>query len=344
MSKTQGFPILAAGICSAAGFERVLTCLQLQAEADIFDSHSFWAEYPEDDNFSFPCAAVRVFDREQNRGDRLKQLLVTALEETLGAAPWLAQHKAGVTLLTAVPTNLSDDETEALTAAANAMISQMGLTDIRLQLIGGGREAFASVLQAAAPLLARGEFVVAAAVDSLCGPKQLKALEEAKRLLAGSAEGLIPGEAAACVLLGPVGSNGNQRVSHLLAAVTRNTDNPKEVRRQRKSLTAVFEDASIQALTSAPTFRVYFAGTGEEFLAQDLNHTYLRWAEWWPEPLDVFDLASVLGDTGTAGGLIQLIFADFQLQRAWSEGVSRRGLVLAAADADAAGLALLQHG
>lgn len=336
--------MLAAGICSAAGVERVLTCLQLQAEADIFDSHSFWAEYPEDDNFSFPCAAVRLFERGQERCSRLDQLLVTALEETLAAASWLAETKATVSLLTAVPNDLSDIEAASLTTAAHAMIAQMGLDGVRIHLIRGGREAFAAVLQAATPKLAGGEFVLAAAVDSQCGPDQLKTLNEANRLLAGNPEGLIPGEAAACVLLGPVGSNDNQRVSHLLTAVSSNGDNTGLVRHQRKSLTAVFDNELMQGMTAAPTFRVYFAGTGEGFTAQDLNHTYLRWVEWWPEPLDVFDLATVLGDTGTAAGLVQLIFADFQLQRAWSEGVCRRVLVLAAADADAAGLALLQHG
>lgn len=344
MSNNQGFPILAAGICSAAGFERVLTCLQLQAEADIFDSHSFWAEYPEDDNFSFPCAAVRVFDRDQPRGSRLNQLLVTALEETIGAARLPRAAETTVTLLTAVPADLSSEEAEALTAAAHAMIRHMGLSGVHVQLIGGGREAFATALQAATPLLTRGEFVFVAAVDSLCGPIQLEALNEAERLLDASPEGLIPGEAAACVLLGPVGSHGSARVSHVLTAVTRTADTPDLVRRQRKNLTAVFDDPALHGFTAAPTFRVYFAGTGEAFLAQDLNFAYLRWAEWWPEPLDAFDLATVLGDTGAAGGLVQLIFADFQLQRAWTEGVSRRALILAGADADAAGLALVAHG
>ncbi|CAM2007576.1 hypothetical protein [Acanthopleuribacter pedis] len=341
MTEHLGFPLLAGGLCSAAGLERRLTCLQLQAESDVFDSYSFWAEYPEDDDFSFPFAGVRLFERATVRATRLAHLLVSALDETLASvAPGFAENPP--TVLVAVPRNLKTAEQELLGQVFAETAARHNLNLPSPRWVFGGREAAGEALVQALPLLRGGAPVIVAAVDSLCDPDELTRLQKAKRLLEKGSEGVIPGEAAGCVLLGP--AEPTHTGTRLLAAAARADDGSATVLSQRNNLTAAFADERIQALAPRCAGRAYVASTGEGFLAQDINHAYLRHPEWWPEPLDVFESASVLGDTGTAGTLIQMLFADFQMQRTQGQGTRQRALVVAAGDSDAGAVVMLEQG
>lgn len=338
MSEYPGFPILAAGLCCAAGLERHLSCLQIQAEADVFESYSFWTDHPEDDDFAFPFAGLAVFANDLNRANRMAHLLVSALDECLASAGELPENTP---LLLAVPRNLTEEEAELLDNVVGQVAAQRGVSLAKPRWIRGGREASGAALVQATVFLQAGMSVLVAAVDSLCDAETLKALQETERLLEKGPDGLIPGEAAACMFLGPSAASEGTR---LRAAAVRSDGGSETVRSQRHHLTAVFEDEQLKELEVFPAQRVYLASTGEGFLAQDVSHTYLRHAPWWPEPLDIFELAGVLGDTGAAGGLVQCLFADFQLQRTQTPQTCRRALVVTAADSDAGAVAVLEHG
>jgi 3-oxoacyl-[acyl-carrier-protein] synthase I len=136
--------------------------------------------------------------------ERLQALLTSAVLEAVEGAPVLDKSAPSLCLLVlpawvteAQQAQLQAHFTALVPAAARAHVLFKGGTTTALEALAYAHEAVQRD-----PQLQR---ITLAAVDSACEPTVLQAAVQAGLLLqAGNGEGLVPGEAAACVVLAPV--------------------------------------------------------------------------------------------------------------------------------------------
>ena len=136
--------------------------------------------------------------------DRLALMLGSALAEAMQGSEPLPVGPSLHLLL--VPSELPPGAVEALGARFAEFIGEWPAAETRV-LVGGNAAAW-QALEAAYRALEQNPrlaCVQIAAVDSLCLPARLHAQAQQELLLQpGNAEGYVPGEAAACVVLVPV--------------------------------------------------------------------------------------------------------------------------------------------
>ena len=161
-----------------------------------------------------PCAAPVA---KAQGVQRLQTLLQSAMAEALGDLP-PPKNPHGWRLWLVLPAHLADADRQLLADAASAVLGRQAP---EVNLLRGGpcagwaalHQAYAACQSDAAPGASRQ---VIAAVDSLCDPAVLAgAADRGELLQAGQSEGHIAGEAAACVVLTPVGDARALPAGHL---------------------------------------------------------------------------------------------------------------------------------
>lgn len=187
------------------------------------------------DGFADPFTIVdcQSITSELFGADRLAALLPSAIIEAIESAPDLsASADAPCLEILIVPPRMGSADCERLSSEMTSWLAPYhGWSDRPRQrlIVSGGATAAWSALEHAYQALLENphlQHVLIAAVDSACDPTQLTELAKADFLLRpGNSEGIVPGEAAACVLLErvanaaqiPVGSFAIHRPSLVLA-------------------------------------------------------------------------------------------------------------------------------
>jgi len=154
---------------------------------------------------------------------RLLELGPAALAEALkgGAEQWSPHHRVGLVLVIPEPGerpvhwNFPSSVVQAL--AALLPQSRTGPGPV---LISGGHTGWARALEQISLLLRQGQVdaCILGAVDTLCTPRTLEHLDRQRQLRNDLEEGLVPGEAAAFLVLEPLRPHHRGRAMAHLAA------------------------------------------------------------------------------------------------------------------------------
>lgn len=183
------------------------------------------------------------------------------------------------------------------------------------RIVAAGRAGVFAALERALALLSGGQeqFALIGGVDSLVDPETLDALAEQDRLLGRTnLDGIIPGEAAAFLLLSrPVPAERRRAPAQLAAIAMAHEPLPFAKKCDRLSaaegLAAAFR--RLRAAVPDRVERVYAGATGESYFGREFAHAYLRNAPLMPEPLRCEPVSDALGDLGAAAGAVCLVQA-----------------------------------
>jgi len=195
--------IRAVGLCSSVGLDAPSACAAIRARISRFEESEFV------DAGGAPIVAAMapeaVGDRHGYR--RLAPLVIEAIRDCLAAGASVLQgNRPRVPLLVALDgpdrPDYPADLTDRLTAELAPVLKGSPLRPP--EFVVKGPLAYLHALRRAAGLLQdkSADACIVATVDSLVNRRILRSLEEAQRLKTeDNPDGVIPGEAAACLLL-----------------------------------------------------------------------------------------------------------------------------------------------
>jgi 3-oxoacyl-[acyl-carrier-protein] synthase-1 len=199
-----------------------------------------------------------------------------------------------------------------------------------------GRASTFAALDLADDLLARGRepLVLVLAADSLVDAETLRSLGDHDRLLGRTnRDGILPGEGAACLLLG-LASQSRRPLARIHALALAREVEPFVAAGTRVggalALTDVFR--SLLHEVDARVDEVFVGATGQVYFAREFSHAYLRNVARMPEPLRTRLLADALGDVGAAAGAMAAVHAIMRLSPTRWAPANRMNLVYAASD------------
>lgn len=203
-----------------------------------------------------------------------------------------------------------------------------------------GRAGTFAALDLAHELLARNRepLVLVLAADSLVDAETLRSLGDHDRLLGRTnRDGILPGEGAACLLLGlasPRAGHPRPPLARIHALALAREVEPF-ARAGTKvggalALTDVFR--SLLHEVDARVDEVFVGATGQVYFAREFSHAYLRNVARMPEPLRTRLLADALGDVGAAAGAMAAVHAVMRLSPTRWAPANRMNLVYAASD------------
>jgi 3-oxoacyl-[acyl-carrier-protein] synthase-1 len=270
-----------------------------------------------------------------------------ALGQTALAAPveaMRALHLREAPLFLGLPEAMTGGEIreQAIAGALrSAAAPQVDLSSPRF--FRAGRAACFQAIAAAVEALhahPRPPAAVVGAIDSLCDPASLAWLADRGRVLGGAnADGLLPGEGAAVLLLARPG------VSSPLLAIEGGAlaTDPRPFNGDAPSLadglTQAFRALRLDPATGGRRVdRVLAAQPGESFWATELSRAYLRNAALMPEPFTVEVAADSFGDAGAAAGA--LLISAFALRA--RGGGPRRALAYGCSDTGQVGACVVE--
>ncbi|HEV3026745.1 MAG TPA: beta-ketoacyl synthase N-terminal-like domain-containing protein [Planctomycetota bacterium] len=195
--------IRAVGLCSSVGLDAPSACAAIRARVSRFEESDFH------DRAGEPIVAAMAPEAVGNRHGhrRLAPLVGEALRDCIAAGATVLKGKEPkVPLLVALdgPDRLDyPDDLQKILALEIAPVLK-GSTLKSPEFVMRGPLAFLHALRKAATLIEdkKADAVLVAAVDSLVNRRALRSLEARQRLKTEDhADGVIPGEAAACVLV-----------------------------------------------------------------------------------------------------------------------------------------------
>lgn len=239
---------------------------------------------------------------------RLARLIPAALDDLRRDPHW------DQALLPELSVHLGLDDLEDATAAANNVLRTLGRDDVKVTTHRAGRAAGLAALAAAREDLTTGaaKAVLVGGVDSQIRPETLMRQSAARALPTAWSGGVIPGEAAAFVVVEAAEAARRRGLVdgfRLRAAVV-----------SREPTTDTDKPSRAEGLTSA--LRSALRAAGEVAMPPlvicDLNGDRYRAVEWamaWPRVLRFqnADLvfwhpADCIGDSGAASGLVNLVW------------------------------------
>lgn len=304
MSGSPRIYVHGIGLSCPLGRRAKASCAAMVADIRMFEELSYV------DDAKRPIVGSRAeFIVARARIVRMLGLLQDALYEVLTRDPLAAD---AVTLVLALPPGMIDVDISA--AQLRAEVTALGrgrLDPSRIWLVVGRAAAGLDAVVLARDLLDRGAPVVmVAAVDSLVSAEPLLELLEQRRLLTDDQpDGVVPGEAAACVLLAKQAQGRRATIEGLGRAsepATLLTDVPLRAAGLREAARAALVEAGCE-LHDVDVRVSDAAGEGYAFKEQALLVSGLlrrnkpTFPLWLP--------AATLGDTGTAAGLVGLVVA-----------------------------------
>ncbi len=275
----------------------------------------------------------------ESGGKRLARLIGPALDDLRRDAGEPETWPAGTIAVLGVD---ADEEPDPVIAA---VAEHAGLPRESVRVVRGGRAAGLAALTAASRELAAGTAPAAlvGAVDSLIRPEVLRKLDRAGILPNADHGGVIPGEAAAFVLLEPAEASPATGAACRLRAIaladepTADTDDPNRAEGLTRALREILTQAGAVQI---PPLAIC-----------DLNGNRYRAVEWamaWPRVLRFQDAdlvfwhpADCLGDTGAASGIVNLVWGMESLRKGYAR--HREVLVWGASDGPLRAAALIDR-
>ncbi len=206
--------ILAMGMSCSLGLRWANACAAMRSTLASFGE----LDYIDDDGEPILGAALEQLDGSPNHRARWLQLLAWALPEALARVPLAERSRLPVVLaLPCTPRGQTYDPSWVHAALQDYAADALGLGRDMLAIVPGhGPSAGFAGLSWARAYLAEHERCLVAAADSLIGARPLARLAQQRRLLTdANPDGLVPGEGAACVLLGRGGGPALARIRGL---------------------------------------------------------------------------------------------------------------------------------
>ncbi|MDI3337547.1 hypothetical protein QKW60_14105 [Defluviimonas aestuarii] len=303
---TPALRIIGSGAVTAAGLTLPQSAAAFVAGIDGF------REITSPDEFGTPQIVAEIPTDWRLRPDPatwLQNLAARAGNEALGDG-----DRAGTLLLCTPPSSKrghpcwQESDPRRFRAALNDKLGGPFATGSRL--VDGGPAALIGALPDAATRLARGEAdrILLLGVDSLINTSDMARFRAAGRLHGGSAQGLVPGEAAGAVLLTTTPGPGMQILMTGLA------DEPENVLGERQSQGRAMQKA-LEAASSAEGYgesAVEFVVSnfnGERYGALEALIFRARFYRTHREYMATAYPAMSFGDTGSASAALALAVA-----------------------------------
>jgi 3-oxoacyl-[acyl-carrier-protein] synthase-1 len=280
---------------------------------------------------------LRALPDDVDGFDRLVALAAPALKEaTAGVA-------SPVTLILAAPEpheGFLATEGRSL-AEALAETSGVALDAERSVVFASGSAGMAVAVSRALDELARqpSRPIVVGGLDTFFDGARLEALDREQRILSHRApSGLLPGEAAGFLVLGPPRSDATCGVVAALAGaeVAAGTDEPVLA----EALTELVEQGESQLAGAGPPW-IIVDDLLERHRSREWSFVLARRGAWsGDEPSVVDDLAAHAGSLGAGAGAIAMIWVAVGMQAGFAP--SRSALVVLASDGPARGVVALR--
>lgn len=315
------------GMATPVGLTATTTCAAIRAGID----RTRELPYVGNDNNPLSGSRLSELNMELSRRQRWLTLLVTALRDLLAEHPRALLER--VPLLLAIPRDSDGTEVKAaelayeLSAALEVRIQPTQIITIFEGSFGG----YYGLSLARQRMQAGETNVIVAAADSLIEARALAALDRQRQLLrTDNADGVIPGEAAACVLLnvGPASALASLRGIGLAKEAGRR-DNDVPLRGNG------IAHAAKQALSEA-VLRMHdlnFRAADAAGDAYAFKEQVLAVSKLLRRNMDDFPLllpATALGFTGAAAGMCALVYVAVAMASGHAPGP--RAIVYASAE------------
>ncbi|MGE3294514.1 MAG: hypothetical protein AB7O95_24365, partial [Geminicoccaceae bacterium] len=254
------------------------------------------------------ASALGLIPADRTRAERMAFLADHALADLLTGIELADCRRLGLFL--ALPDGAP--EPGALAEALRpVLIDRLGQPPPRAAAFKRGRSGFFFALEQALAALASDEYdaAIVGAVDSLCAPEAMSALDRERRLPAGAPlGGIIPGEAAAFILCEPAPATRRAlAIVRVVATACEVFSRQQEEPNRGEALTDV-----LRALRGHPFGQgtradlLYTCENGERFWAEELSLASLRNGSLIPEPFVRTMAAESFGDLGAAAGGVML--------------------------------------
>jgi len=262
------------------------------------------------------------------REERMAALAGHALDDLAKSAP--VETGGPVSAFVGLP-ELDGELFAATTRAIASLVSARATVVGPPMFFCQGRSALFFALDAALAALAAGACnrALVGAVESLCSPEMLKKLDADRRLLGLAAEGIIPAEGAAFLLLerSPAASGAGTVVAAATGRESRHFG-------QSRPSSAQALSGVLRALRGQPVARgrraglMYTCETGRTFLVAGIRAGVL--AEHRDHARAVFQdhRGGIVGDLGAAAGGVMLVMGVHALARLASRRQSERLFLL----------------
>jgi 3-oxoacyl-[acyl-carrier-protein] synthase-1 len=337
--------IVATGMVCSVGLTAAASCAALRAKVAKFD------ELPYSDNNGEPIvgAAVPGLDPRLTRRARLLELLAPALSDILASAHVDRTERIPLLVGLAEPERAGGggDWAESMLADVTSRVGT-SFDRERSATVCTGHTAGFEGLRLARELL-RDPAVPAClvcGVDSFINARSLLALERVSRLKTpDNSDGVIPGEAAACVLVvRPEGEPRDGCVARVAGlgfareSATLLNDEP--------FLGAGLASAARAALAEPGwglhevDYRISDVG-GESYAFKEQSLVVSRLMRVRRECLPLWHSADSIGDTGAASGVVQLVMALHAYRKRYAPG--RRAICFTSSVAGPRAVAVLER-
>lgn len=298
--------IAAVGLCCPVGLTAPTACAAMRAGISRFDELDYVDEGGE------PLYGARVSVIEDARADRRCAALLSCALTDLRRGAWA---------------ELVERCPAILVTAGNRPRIERALIEVMpcppIAIVRGGPGVDLVALEQAAALLRadRAKHVLVCAADSSVNARALLSLREHGRLRAdGNPQGVLPGEAAACLLLERATSTGMSSVVSLgVAHELATLDNNLALR--ATGLSEAMRQALAAANCELHDVDWRLANHGDEhFFVKEHSLALARLLERPKAALPLWQPSELIGDVGVAAGLTQIIWATQAWARAYAPG------------------------
>lgn len=296
------------GLACPVGLSASASCAAMRAGIASFEELPFVSEYGEPVIGAF-LSTIRA---EGGKRERIKSLLDFALQDACSA--FSDADRAAIPLLVVVGNRGGSEGIESMgheLLEDASKTSGVGLESPFCKLFHGGGPIAFRAIEHARSLVGRRqvEKVCVVAVDSLVSAKDVDELENRHRLKNDeNSDGIIPGEAAACVVLGSSSAPlltilgiGFAEESAVLES-----DEPLRGIGMSTAASAALEEAGLQM--NDVSFRCADAA-GESYAFKELTLVLANILRSPVEEMPLWLPAESIGDCGSASGLVQLVVA-----------------------------------
>lgn len=310
--------ILGAGAVTAAGLTAPQTCAAIRAGVTGFSMETL------SDPFGAEQTVARIpanWRLKRDAGQWLVNLAARAIREAVQDAAQTGAFPTERTALFITPPESHRGHPAYQHVAPQALLEAiLAACEMQFHLssraIDGGAAAGLGLLAQASALLAQGtvDQVILAGVDSLVNPTDLSRLATANRLAGGgNSQGLIPGEAAAAVVLSPRAPGTPRPTCAILAVASAREENSvlsEGFSQGRAMLTALQEASRTGEVDGEPFVDFVISNSnGERYAAWESMITRARFYRSRRERTPAAMPAMSAGETGSAAAALALVVA-----------------------------------